>query len=60
VFASKTDMASAFSAELCGFMTVIEIAAARGWRNLWIEQGRSWAWAEQGHGPPQLFFLPFL
>jgi hypothetical protein len=37
VFASKTDMASAFSAELCGFMTVIEIAAARGWRNLWIE-----------------------
>ncbi|CAJ2663409.1 unnamed protein product [Trifolium pratense] len=37
VFASKTDMASAFSAELCGFMTAIEIADARGWRNMWIE-----------------------
>ncbi|CAJ2645702.1 unnamed protein product [Trifolium pratense] len=30
-------MASAFSAELCGFMTAIEIADARGWRNMWIE-----------------------
>ncbi|PNY07582.1 ribonuclease H, partial [Trifolium pratense] len=36
-FASKTDMASAFSAELCGFMTAIEIADARGWRNMLIE-----------------------
>ncbi|CAJ2671835.1 unnamed protein product [Trifolium pratense] len=36
-FASKTDMASAFSAELCGFMTAIEIADARGRRNMWIE-----------------------
>jgi ribonuclease HI len=36
-FASNLNISSAFSVELCGFMTAVEIAAARGWNNLWIE-----------------------
>ncbi|MCI11752.1 ribonuclease H protein, partial [Trifolium medium] len=36
-FAYGTGNTSAFIAELCGFMTAIEIAVSRGWSNLWIE-----------------------
>jgi hypothetical protein len=36
-FASRLDVSSAFAAELCGFMTTVEIAATKEWNNLWIE-----------------------